>query len=500
MNKKVKILLSCIITLLITVSILGHLTNLLERKASKAKYADFFSQKEDFNVLFFGTSHVVNGIFPMELWDDFGIVSYNLGGHSNQMATTYWTMENALDYTTPDLVVIDCLQVSTNWKTSDVFSFVHLSFDAFPLTTTKIKAIWDLIDDPYLEKAVENGTARVSDEPRTKIGLLWDYSVYHNRWTELEMNDFETEVNLEKGAEARVNVKRAELKKIDPSEKMKPGRVGETYLRKMIEDCQRRGIEVLLVFLPFPASSGQQKDANYIYDLAKEYNVNYINFLDMDIINYQTDLYDVSSHLNPSGSTKVTHYLGEYIMSHYSVPNQKDNEKYASWNTDYQKYTEYRDNILSSQTNLVYYLMLLSCEKANIIIDVRDKSLYKNAWIMDLINNIGVYDKPVTKNTDFIIKLEGSDKIIVLDDFRTDGCTINTSLGKINYTIDLSNGETGTYSLLLGEKALITGNADLSSGLTVLVKRDDAVIDNVQFTYTVNSKTNNVSVSSVTRE
>jgi hypothetical protein len=62
----------------------------MERKASDFKYANFFEQDEDFDVLFFGTSHVINGIFPMELWNEYGIVSYNFGGHGNEIATSYW--------------------------------------------------------------------------------------------------------------------------------------------------------------------------------------------------------------------------------------------------------------------------------------------------------------------------------------------------------------------------------------------------------------------------
>lgn len=46
----------------------------------------------------------------------------------------------------------------------------------------------------------------------------------------------------------------------------------------MIEDCQDRGIEVVLTYLPFSAAPVQQMTANYIYDIAEEYNVGYINF------------------------------------------------------------------------------------------------------------------------------------------------------------------------------------------------------------------------------
>lgn len=108
MRKGIKAVISCIITVSLTVCFLFHLTDLMERKSSDVKYSDFFKQDEDFDVLFMGSSHVINAVYPMELWDDYGIVSYNFGGHANQMPTTYWVMENALEYTNPKVVVIDC--------------------------------------------------------------------------------------------------------------------------------------------------------------------------------------------------------------------------------------------------------------------------------------------------------------------------------------------------------------------------------------------------------
>ena len=142
-------IIGCLLTICLTIGLLASVTDLTERKASDSKYADFF-QDRDYDVLFMGTSHVINGVFPMELWNEYGITSYNFGGHSNQIPTTYWVMENALDYVTPKVIVIDCLTLSSEHKCAEEFSFLHLSMDAFPLSLTKIRAIWDLLDDPRL--------------------------------------------------------------------------------------------------------------------------------------------------------------------------------------------------------------------------------------------------------------------------------------------------------------------------------------------------------------
>lgn len=486
MHSTIKRIISCIMVVCLTIGLLGYLTNLMERKSSDYKYVDFFEQEEDFNVLFMGTSHMINDVFPMELWNSYGIVSYNFGGHRNQLATSYWTMENALDYTTPDVVVIDCLYVSKAWKSSDIFSFTHLSLDAFPLSTTKVRTVWDLLDDKKLEEDIENGKTKKSSEPRTKIGLLWDYSVYHSRWNELTQEDFDMGKNLEKGAESRINVEPYELDRIDPSLKIEPGTVGDEYLRKMIEDCQSRGIEVLLTYLPFSANKENQMEANYIYDLAEEYGVNYINFLDMDLVDYQTDCYD-NSHMNPSGARKVTDYLGEYLINNYNIPDQRNNTEYAFWNDDYIEYVGLKNTNIQNEENILNYFMLVSHDNLDMVIDVKNKEILHNDMIKKLLNNCGIDISKINDNTDFIIVTENNQKVILLDDFRQDGCTRDTEIG----VISLKNAD-GLYELYIDGEQCFAGITDDNTGIGVRVTRDNQIVDDVRFVCTVDSDTVNV--------
>lgn len=498
MKKIAKNIIGCLAVVLLTISILGYMADLMERKASDIKYKDFFEQKENFDVLFMGTSHVINAIFPMELWNDYGIVSYNFGGHGNQMATTYWVMENALDYTDPQLMVIDCYLLSSNLKGSDKFSYMHLSLDTFPLSFTKIRSVLDLLDDPAMDERIENGTARISDEPRTKMELLWDYSVYHTRWNELTQADFEPAWSKEKGAESRINVVQGTLNKIDSGSKSKGGTVGEEYLCKMIESCQSRGIEVLLVYLPFPAGETQQKDANYVYDIAETYGVDYINFLDLDVIDYRTDMYDEASHLNPSGARKVTRYLGEYITNNYDIVNQRENPSYSFWNEDYNEYAELKDIILKSQNSLMNYLMLLSGDQLNAMLDVRNKDIFKNETYLNLLANLGVNMSELGEDTDFIVIQNGGESAIVLNNFRENGSAVDTEIGNISIMYDIDgayhDGELGHYSLYINGEEAFNGNTRDDFCMRCSVKRINTgeIIDSVNFIYSVDSKTGDV--------
>lgn len=409
----------CLATVVLLVASLGWMTELMERKASVLKYQPFFEQKEDFDVLFFGTSHVINGIFPMELWKDYGIVSYNFGGHGNMLATSYWMMKNALDYTNPKVVVIDGLFLSADVKLNNDFSLIHLSMDAFPLSRTKLSAVWDLLDDPVSEESFEqkdqSGQQISAGSP---FSLIWNFSVYHSRWNDLIEEDFLPCSRKEKGAESRIAVSEpGVIPFVSKREKFAKTSCGTEYLGRMIEECKRRDIGVLLTFLPFPAWMEMQMDANRLYDIAQEYDVPYINFLDKDVVNYETDCYDPNSHLNISGARKVTDYLGAYMTEHYDLADHRTDAAYDSWHGDYDAYQEMKISNLKQQQALNVYLMCLADKNFNVLIETKNPQIWKDERYRALFQNMGLDTARVTKRTDAVFIQEMGVQTEYLKDF-----------------------------------------------------------------------------------
>lgn len=380
MKKAILRFISVIVVICMTVGILLYLTRLLERKQSYYKYYQFFNEENDYDVLFLGTSHVINGIYPLELWNDYGIVSYNFGGHGNPIPTSYWAMINALEYTTPKLVVIDCLGCTGGGKTSYI-EYLHMTFDEFPLSINKIRAIEDLFGaDP------------------NKVGLIWDFSVYHNKWSEISEEDFNANYIRERGAEQRIGVVPiTQSIRIDDNDIGTDNSLGELYLRKMIEECQKRKIDVLLTFLPFNANETQQMDANRTRMIAEEYKLDYLNFLDIELVNYRTDFYDEEGHLNPSGARKVTNYIGSVISTKFDVPDNRNNPDYKEeWDYNYAGYLETKEWNIKSEEDLATYLMLLSEDDLDVGI-YRGKAFENigDTRVVDLISdrNCWKYDK-----------------------------------------------------------------------------------------------------------
>lgn len=412
------------IALCLLAASLGYCTSLLERKDSEEKYGKFFEHASDMDVLFFGTSHVLNSVFPMELWRDYGIASYNFGGHANQIPTSYWVMMNALDYAKPEVVVIDCYSLASNLKVFDDFEYVHLSFDAFPMSKTKIQAVNDLLYNPGNENNAGVTGADGSREKHTRLGLLWDYSVYHSRWGDISQRDFEPEYSKEYGAEARIQIAEPSEPAENPGTTLEEMTVGRAYLELMIEECKKRGIDVLLTYIPYPVTGESTwVDINTVYEIAKQHDVKYLDYLALDVVDYDTDCYDPASHLNPSGAWKVTDYMGKYLSENYHVTDHRKDAGYDYWDQDYDDYMDMKAERFGEQGDLNTYLMLLQDADYGFDMEIGDKSVLSDETTLKLLENKGVDISKINDATTHIF-INGDDRTVGGGEVPYDGIMV----------------------------------------------------------------------------
>lgn len=356
-----------------------------ERKASRIKLEPFLERPQDYDVLFVGDSHMVNAVFPMELWEDYGVAAYNLGSIGSTLPVTYWSLMNALDYAQPKLVVIGVKDVEKSYKLSGSSADVHTALDAYPLSRTKAAAIEDLMDEPYA----------MDDEGHYYADLKWEYYLtlgkYHSRWSEIGPGDFTYERNCQKGAEMAVRVAAPnDYDIIDENQAAEENGWGFAYLRRSIEACQSRGIEVMLVHLPYPSTEEEQMAANAVYYIAEEYGVDYVDFVNLDqVVDYDTDCYDSYSHLNPSGARKVSDFLGRYITEHYDLCDRRQDESYSHWAADEEAYRQYKLRHIQAQGDLNSLLMLLHDDSYSVCLRVNgDSRAYDDERTMTLLQNI----------------------------------------------------------------------------------------------------------------
>ena len=374
MNKTISRVATILLTLILLALMLSSLSMLTLRKGPYWSFHPFYENSDSYDILFFGTSHGHDAFLPMVLWEEYGYASYNLSSSSATLPMSYWAAVNALDHSQPKLLVVDCYRISYPEPAAKT-AFIHSMMDSIPLSLNKIRAAWDLGRD--------SGSV---------LELLFPFAIYHSRWSSLEEADFSYEPSLANGASVFFNVAQPDRKAdTDESLPLSPDMPGVAYVEELIRLCREKGIEVLLTYLPYPAPEEEMMEANGVAQLARNWGVNYINFLDMDTVDLETDMFDSYSHLNYSGANKVSRYLGEYISETYGLEDKRGEPDYGWMDQALADYKAYELQLLEQESYLSNYLLMLSGrDRASCIYIAGDSPLYEDEILLKLLENLPV--------------------------------------------------------------------------------------------------------------
>lgn len=285
------------------------------------------------DVLFIGDSQVECNIIPAQLYRDYGISSQLVFMRNNDVERFKYALDMALEYCDPKLVVLSTDQYWVRSGDDTLKASFHNFSDSLPLTSTKVKAVSSFFTDR--EDAAE---------------LLFPFVLYHNRFFELTETDFYPQSSPTQGSELAGAVTPVELvPPLDENIKKMPEEGERAYgiIGDFVEHCGQLGLPVMLTTFPFEANEKYQSYFHQLNDIADKFDIDYINFTDIEgVVNPQGDFKD-GVHLNASGASKLSHYIGEYISSRYDVPDRRVDPTYsAAWNEAYRSYTQARREIL----------------------------------------------------------------------------------------------------------------------------------------------------------
>lgn len=320
MKKKILKIIGLIIVFLL---MLIPASKLVKWKHSDSEYKIFYEKPKDFDVLFFGASVVHYAVYPMQLWNNYGITSYNMGNDSEKIFMSYYDMINAFDYASPKLVVFDLTAIGWAGAKRDGTLKDHAFLDSVPLSKNKIKEI----------NAVFEGKERLE--------YILPFELYHSRWSELTDEDFYfNHKSYEYGAERHDGFVPFPRPSIDMYEESREADVYLEYdtIKKIIALCEERNIDLIFTYFPSAHRGGDQKVRKACGEMMSEFDYPYYDFWDLDFIDWSCDTVE-GAHLNYYGGEKITDYIGKMLSEEYNVPNRKnDTTINASWNADYEQY------------------------------------------------------------------------------------------------------------------------------------------------------------------
>lgn len=301
---------------------------LRDKRYAAAGSSIYHEPKGSIDVVFLGSSHMLNAVAPMQLWRDFGLASNNLAQNGQTLAVSYYALLEALRVQQPRLIVLDVYKIVQE-SLIDSDASLHYTLDCMEFGVPKLRAITDLL-------------------PPDRWGeYLFDIVAYHDRWKELTPQDFQLLDLTEKGAEALFTVEpMPDFRPIPADETAEPPQTAADYLERIVRLCRERQVELLLVAVPYgvpePDDLHRQQSVNWVTAWAEERGVPFVNLMYRTEelgFDFGTDMAD-GAHVNWRGMAKVTGWLGAYLTEQYDLPDHRGEAAYASWDLTLDAYEQ----------------------------------------------------------------------------------------------------------------------------------------------------------------
>lgn len=279
--------------------------------------------KDTVDVLLVGSSHVGMNVDNRLIWDEYGIASYNLWGGMQPLWNSYYYVKEGLKHQQPKLVVVEVFLAGTeaDYSSKDVaIKNIH----ALPFGLDKLQAA--LASYPTWQEAAE---------------AVWGLPYYHNRYGELTEQDLTPDlytrdlgvstINLTMDRVTQVNM--LDYSAITAEENL--SKKNEEYLYKIIDLCKSMKVELLFLISPYEAKENEAMRLNRLTSIANKNGVPVLNYLKcwQDIgLDTSVDFYDIG-HLRKSGIAKLSTAIGEYLHTHYDLPDRREDTKHI-WSTE----------------------------------------------------------------------------------------------------------------------------------------------------------------------
>ena len=292
-----------------------------------------YRQPEDsIDVLFLGGSLVYVDIDPGIMWDDYGIAGFDLGGAEAPPWVSYYHLKEAFREQKPKIL---CYEVST----ACIFPELVQRSERGAQNNYGMKWNRNRVEQLYINSDKDDFRVRLNP-----------YNIMHGRYNDIQKDDFVNERGSMdfKGFDPADGIMEFEMPVLTGTTEVEPcSEKAEKYIRKIINLARDEGCTVLLFSSPHKLNDHEEKQYNYIQQIADSEGVEFLDFnkkyfdIDMD---FSEDLSDWF-HLNYSGSCKFTQYLGAVLKSKYDIPDRRGDARYLSWDRNARLQSQDRNNL-----------------------------------------------------------------------------------------------------------------------------------------------------------
>ena len=315
-----------------------------------SSYSQFYRMEENsIDVLFLGSSVVVNAFIPQEIYNNYGIGSYNLGSEQQSIFLSYYWLKEALRFQSPKVVVLDMkfmwdLHPDSAINTTE--GLTRKCLDPMKWSPVKCEAVHSLCN---------------LDKEQSELSYYLTNIRFHSRWSDkIEECDFSREMinNYNLMGFSPLGINGAEsyetYENCDAEVCTDFNPIMQKYLDLIVELCNMNNISLVLVELPGNEMNDSINNAHVKY--AQENGIEYYNLCSTEyynLIGAKLPEENIVNHANYWGAVKLSQFIGKMLNEKYGLQAVRD-EQYENANVYYENI---KNNLaLSRITDTIEYL------------------------------------------------------------------------------------------------------------------------------------------------
>lgn len=298
--------------------------------------------KKTIDIVFLGDSSIYKGFSPMEMYNKYGITSYNYGVSSARSYELYYQLKEILKYQKPKVVVLDNL--TWFYEEMEVEPEQRKSFDDLKLNFNKMNMISDdVFNTTFFDK----------------ISYLFPVFRYHTRWSDFDSTYLDKLQKSYKPVGRGYVFSSNMIPNKNGSKYMKPANRKVSiqpyvmkYIVKTIELCKEENIELILLGMTDQRAWSYEQSIESD-KIAEKYNLKFVDLNRLDWgLNWNTDTEDGGMHLNTYGAMKLSDYISDYFNDNYNFEDRRGDKNYSDWDEDYKIYLKLKNNSLKTLNSI----------------------------------------------------------------------------------------------------------------------------------------------------
>ena len=395
------------------------------------------------DVLFVGSSHCYSSIRYTQLWDDYGMGAFSMVISGQDIASSYYHMNEVFKTQSPDLVCVELYGIA--FEEQAIIANLYRN----TLSLKYSKNFLDAVD------------AIAPEEDKTDYLLKWP--IIHTRYRELTKEDFVYNSIAYLGGYA-YSAKTTDLGEIviyDGSDTIAVSDQKMMYVQKIVDLAKENNAEICFFIVPYKTSENIQKNFKYVENYLANQDIPVINFFDK----YQELGFDAHSdfsdagHTNRYGATKITAFMGEYLKNNYKIPDRRGDERYALWQENSIAFQhKIANETLTKTENIIEYVeQLKELNNYTVVITSVGEHICEDVDISAELFSLGI-DTEFIRNGGAVVIENGK---VVFDNY-TDDFLYHDDLAEHPLSVKNNNG---TIQVTVGKKTY----RSVDNGIHILV-------------------------------